>query len=94
MSIKLWEASRKTKKNSKLFAFERFISKKFKKKFDNKYEKIQKWSIKKSPDFWDAFWDFSETKGLKSKIKIIKSKNFYKNIFLPNSKLNFGYSNI
>ncbi|MFL2891219.1 MAG: acetoacetate--CoA ligase [Candidatus Pelagibacter sp.] len=90
MSIKLWEASRKTKKNSKLFAFERFISKKFNKKFDNKYEKIQKWSIKKSPDFWDVFWDFSETKGLKSKIKIIKSKNFYKNIFLPNSKLNFG----
>jgi acetoacetyl-CoA synthetase len=90
MSLKLWEASKKRKKNSELFAFEKLISEKFKKKFYNNYKKIHNWSIKNSPDFWDTFWDFSKIKGVKSKVKIKKSSIFYKNIFLPNSKLNFG----
>jgi acetoacetyl-CoA synthetase len=90
MSLKLWEASQKIKKKSELFAFESFISKKFNKKFKNNYEKIHKWSVKNSSDFWSTFWDFSQIKGIKSKIKLKKSKTFYKNIFLPRSKLNFG----
>ena len=90
MSLKLWEASKKIKKNSELYAFEKFVSKKFKKNFYNNYTKIHDWSIKRSDDFWDTFWDFSKIKGLKSSIKIKKSKIFYKNIFLPKSKLNFG----
>ena len=90
MSFKLWEASKKTKKNSELFAFEKFVSKKLKKKFYNNYNKIHKWSVKSSQDFWSIFWDFSKIKGVKSKQKIQKSKTFYKNIFLPKSKLNFG----
>ena len=90
MSLKLWEASKKTKKNSELFAFENFISKKFKKNFENNYDRIHNWSVKNYSQFWDTFWDFSKIKGLKSKTKIKRSKIFYKNIFLPNSKLNFG----
>ncbi len=90
MSQKLWEASRKTKKDSELQAFENFISKKLKKKFHNDYKKIHDWSVKKSQDFWNIFWDFTKIKGKKGKKKIIKSKIFYRNIFLPNSKLNFG----
>ena len=90
MSLKLWEASKKIKQNSKLFAFENFVSEKLNKRFYNNYEKIHKWSVKKSQDFWDIFWDFSETKGIKGTKKIIRSKVFYKNIFLPQSKLNFG----
>ena len=90
MSLKLWEASKKTKKNSELFAFEKFVSKRLKKKFYNNYNKIHKWSVKSSQDFWSIFWDFSKIKGVKSKQKIQKSKTFYKNIFLPKSKLNFG----
>jgi len=90
MRLKLWEASKKTKKNSELFAFEKFVSKRLKKKFHNNYNKIHKWSVKSSQDFWSIFWDFSKIKGVKSKQKIQKSKTFYKNIFLPKSKLNFG----
>jgi len=90
MSQKLWEASKKTKKNSELFAFENFISKRLNKKFQNDYKKIHEWSVKNSQDFWNIFWDFSKIKGSKGKLKIKKSKIFYKNIFLPNSKLNFG----
>jgi acetoacetyl-CoA synthetase len=67
MSKKLWEASIQQKKNSNLFKFEKFISKKFKKKFHQNYSKILKWSIKNSPDFWNSFWDFSQIKGIKGK---------------------------
>ncbi len=90
MRLKLWEASKKTKKNSELYAFEMYVSKIIKKKFYNDYNKIHKWSIENSKDFWNIFWNFSKIKGLKSKNKIKKSNIFYKNIFLPNSKLNFG----
>ena len=90
MSLKLWEASKKVKINSLLFEFEKFISKKLKKNFHNNYKKIHKWSTKNYPEFWSLFWDFSHIKGIKGKLKIKKSKIFYKNIFLPKSKLNFG----
>ena len=79
-----------SKKNSLLSNYEQFISKKFKKNFNQKYENILKWSIKNPGDFWSSIWDFSEIKGFKSKLKIKKSKTFYKNKFLPNSKLNFA----
>ncbi|WP_415320900.1 acetoacetate--CoA ligase [Candidatus Pelagibacter sp. Uisw_092] len=90
MKQKLWEASSVQKKNSLLSNYEQFISKKFKKNFNQKYENILKWSIKNPGDFWSSIWDFSEIKGFKSKLKIKKSKTFYKNKFLPNSKLNFA----
>ncbi|MDC0441815.1 acetoacetate--CoA ligase [Candidatus Pelagibacter ubique] len=90
MNKKLWEASNAQKKKSLLSIYEQFISKRYKKKFNQKYESILKWSIKNPGDFWSSIWDFSEVKGFKSKIKIKKSKIFYKNKFLPNSKLNFA----
>ena len=87
---KLWEASPGQKRKSLLSSYEQFISKKFKKNFHQKYENILKWSIKNPGNFWSSIWDFSEIKGFKSKIKIKNSKIFYKNKFLPNSKLNFA----
>ena len=90
MKQKLWEASSDQKKNSLLSNYEQFISKKFKKNFNQKYENILKWSIKNPGNFWSSIWDFSEIKGFKGKLKIKKSKIFYKNKFLPNSKLNFA----
>lgn len=90
MSKKLWEATINQKKKSLLSSYEKFISKQFKKNFNQKYENILKWSIKNSGSFWSSIWDFSEIKGIKSKYKIKKSKIFYKNKFLPNSKLNFA----
>jgi acetoacetyl-CoA synthetase len=90
MNKKLWEASLEQKRNSLLYRYEKFISKKFNKKFKGKYENILEWSIKNSANFWSSVWDFSKIKGSKGKIKIKKSKTFFKNIFLPNSKLNFA----
>ncbi len=90
MSKKLWQPSLILKRNSNLFAFESFISKKLKIKFNRNYKNLLNWSIKNSPEFWSRFWDFSKIKGAKSKKKFRKSKTFYKNLFLPGSKLNFG----
>ena len=90
MTKKLWEASISQKNNSILFSFEKYISKKFNKKFNKNFEKLLQWSIKNSSQFWSSFWDFSEIKGKKGKKQIKKSKIFFKNLFLPNSKLNYG----
>ena len=90
MSKKLWQPSLIVKKNSNLFAFENYISKKLKIKFNRNYKKLLNWSIKNSPEFWSGFWDFSKIKGIKSNKNFRKSKIFYKNLFLPGSRLNFG----
>ena len=90
MSKKLWQPPLIEKKNSNLFAFENYISKKLKIKFNRNYTKLLNWSIKNSPEFWSRFWDFSKIKGIKSNRKFRKSKTFYKNLFLPGSRLNFG----
>ena len=89
MVKKLWEARPAIKIDSNLYKYEKFISKKFNKKFKNNYKNILKWSIKNSDIFWNTIWDFCNVKGLKGEKKIKKSKTFYKNIFFPNSKLNF-----
>ncbi len=90
MSKILWKAKSQTKLNSNLYKFEKFISKKFNKKFNKKYEKILNWTIKNPDKFWSSVWDFCQVRGIKSNNKIKKSKKFYKNIFLPNSSLNFA----
>ena len=90
MGKKLWEASKNKKTNSNLYAYEKFISKKFNLKLDHNYNKILNWSIKNSGKFWSSIWDYCKIKGTKSNIELIVSKIFYKNFFLPKSKLNFA----
>ena len=90
MNKKLWEASKKLKINSNLFKFEKFISNRFKKNFNKNYEKIHNWSIKNPHNFWNSVWDYSNVKGNKEKKRAKKSSRFYKNVFLPKSKLNFS----
>jgi acetoacetyl-CoA synthetase len=89
MTKKLWQASLNQKKNSILYTFENIFQKNLI-KILMELSKILNWSIKNSPEFWSTFWDFSKIKGIKGNKKIKKSKIFYKNIFLPKSKLNFA----
>ena len=89
MNKKLWEPSRKIKLNSNLLKFEKFISNRFKKKFNNNYEKINSWTIKNPQNFWNCLWDYAKVKGIKGVDKERKFFKFYKNTFLSNSKLNF-----
>ena len=89
MNKKLWEPSKTLKLNSNLLKFEKYISNRFKKKFNQNYEKIHNWTITYPHSFWSSVWDYSKVKGNKGKNNIKKLSKFYKNIFLPNSKLNF-----
>ena len=89
MNKKLWEPSRKIKLNSNLLKFEKYISNRFKKKFNNNYEKIHSWTIKNPQNFWNCLWDYAKVKGIKGVDKERKFFKFYKNTFLSNSKLNF-----
>ena len=89
MNKKLWEPSKTLKSNSNLLKFEKFISNRFKKKFNRNYEKIHNWTIKNPQNFWSSVWDYSKVKGNKGKNNTRKFSKFYKNTFLPNSKLNF-----
>ena len=90
MAKKLWVATSSIKANSNLYNYEKFISKKFNQEFNREYIKILSWSIENLDNFWNTIWDYCKVKGIKGKEKIKKSNIFYRNIFLPNSKLNFA----
>ena len=79
--MRLWKPSSKIIKNSKLFKFEKFIAKKFNKKFNVNFNKIHDWSVKNQGDFWSSVWDFSKVKGIKSNPKVKNQKNFLKILF-------------
>jgi len=89
MNKKLWEPSKTLKLNSNLIKFEKFISNRFKKKFNENYEKIHNWTIRNPHSFWNSVWDYSKVIGIKGKNSTKKLSKFYKNTFLLNSKLNF-----
>ena len=75
MKKKLWHPTNILKKNSNLFKFEKFISNRFSRKFNENYEKIHRWSINNPGMFWDSIWDFSKVRGSKSNKMIKKSNN-------------------
>ena len=90
MVKKLWEARPSLKKSSILYRYEKFISKKYSQKFNQNYTRLLNWSINNPDLFWSTIWDFCKVRGVKGKQKLKKSNTFYKNIFLPNSRLNFA----
>ena len=89
MNKKIWEASLSIKKKSNLFKFEKFISKQFNYKTNKNYNKLFNWSINNSSLFWSSIWDYTNVKGEKVE-KFKYSKEFIKNKFFVNSKLNFA----
>ncbi len=85
----LWSANRSQKNKSNLFKYEKFLSSKYKYKITKKFKNIQKWSIENPLNFWSSIWEFAKVKGIKFD-KIQKSKIFFKNKFLQDSKINFA----
>ena len=89
MGKKLWEASKKEKRNSNLYKFEKFLLKNYKYRGSENYKKLLNWSIQNNNKFWSSIWDFCEVKGIKKDI-FLNSSHFIKNKFLVGSKLNFA----
>jgi len=85
----LWKSSKDLIKNSNLNKFEKFVNKKYRKKFKKNYIKLWNWSIENLGDFWSSIWFFFKIKGRIGKKNFITSKIFYKNKFLYDYKLNY-----
>ena len=86
----LWKCSDSKLKDSNLFKFESFLNKKYSIDYQNDYEQLWKWSINNIGEFWKSIWEFSNVKGKLGKKLFQPSSIFYKNEFLPDSKLNFA----
>ena len=86
----LWSANEEIKNNSNLSNFVKRLNKKKLIKYNKNFRKIWEWSIKNPETFWSEIWDFTKIKGFKGKRILKKNKIFHKNIFFPDSKLNYA----
>ena len=86
----LWSPNEEVKKNSNLEYFSRYLDKKDILKYSKNFKNLWKWSVNNPEIFWSEVWDFTKIKGFKGKKIIKKNKIFYKNIFFPDSKLNYA----
>jgi len=86
----LWKIGKQKVKNTNLALYSNFIKKNYKVDVGHNFNKIWKWSIDNPEFFWKSIWDFTKVKGKLGKVLLKKSKVFYKNKFLPDSKLNYA----
>ena len=86
----LWSPNEEVKKNSNLEYFCKHLDKKNLLKYSGNFKNLWKWSVNNPEIFWSEVWDFTKVKGFKGKKIIKKNKIFYKNIFFPDSKLNYA----
>ena len=86
----LWSPNEEIKNNSHLSNFCKKLHEKRILKYTKNFQKIWNWSVKNPEIFWSELWDYSKIKGLKGKKIIKKNKIFYKNVFFPDSKLNYA----
>ena len=89
---KLFQPTLKQIKSSNLYAFENYLSKRYKKKFKN-YSQIWNWSVKNSGNFWKSIAEFYKVPLLfKKNPKLVqKSPKFWKTIFFHNFDTNYFY---
>ena len=86
----LWSANEADKKNSQLEKFCQNLEKKGLFQNNSNFKDIWKWSINNPESFWSEVWNFTKIKGIKKGRSIKKNKIFYKNIFFPDSKINYA----
>tara|TARA_Y100001970_G_scaffold284617_1_gene402342 strand:- start:6311 stop:8275 length:1965 start_codon:yes stop_codon:yes gene_type:complete len=85
----LWTPNEEIVKKSNLVNFVKYLNKKNLFKYSENFKNLWKWSINNPELFWSEIWNFTKIKGIKGKKIIKKNKIFYKNIFFPDSKLNY-----
>jgi len=86
----LWSANEGLKRSSELQKFYKYLNRKglFKNKLN--FKNLWEWSIKNPEHFWSEIWDFTKIKGIKRGLVLKKNKIFYKNVFFPDTKLNYA----
>ena len=86
----LWSANVDLRRNSELNKFCEQLERKGLIKNKLNFRSLWKWSVKNNQKFWSEVWDFTKIKGEKRGLILKKNKIFYKNIFFPQSKLNYA----
>jgi acetoacetyl-CoA synthetase len=86
----IWQISKKRLNETNLASYSNFIKKNYKINSKNDYNKIWKWSVDNPISFWRSIWDFTKIKGILGKVKLKKSKNFFKNKFFSDTQLNYA----
>ena len=84
MTKAIWKCTEEKLRKSNLFKFEVFLKKKYGLNHKNNYEKLWKWTIEDSAEFWKSIWEFSNVKGQLGNQLINSSEIFY--LFLLLSK--------
>ena len=90
MKTKLWKINEQKLNNTNLALYSDFISKNYNINFGRDFDKIWRWSVENSKDFWKSIWDFTKIKGSQGKIHLKQSNIFFKNKFFPDGKINYA----
>ena len=90
MKTKLWKINEQNLNNTNLALYSDFISKNYNINFGRDFDKIWRWSVENSKDFWKSIWDFTKIKGSQGKIYLKQSNIFFKNKFFPDGKINYA----
>ena len=86
----LWSANEDKKKESNLDFFCKHLDQKKLLKYKQDFKYLWRWSVNNPEIFWSEIWNFTKIKGIKGKKILKKNKIFYKNLFFPDSRLNYA----
>ena len=89
-SSSLWTPNEEIINKSNLQFFCKNLDKKKLLRYKKNFKYLWDWSIKNPETFWSEVWDFTKIKGIKGNKVLKKNRIFFKNIFFPNSKLNYA----
>ena len=64
MNNQLWKIKKEKLNKTNLFLYSNFIKKNFKIDAGNDFNKIWKWSVDNTENFWKSIWDFTKVKGV------------------------------
>ena len=74
MESYLWKISDKKLKETNLTFYSNFIQQKYKVNLGNDFNKIWKWSVDNTPEFWKSIWEFTKVKGKLGNVLFKESK--------------------
>ncbi len=90
MESYLWKISDKKLKETNLTFYSNFIQQKYKVNLGNDFNKIWKWSVDNTPEFWKSIWEFTKVKGKLGNVLFKESNIFINNKFFPDAELNYA----
>lgn len=90
MKEPLWKPSVERKQNANMTRFINYVNKKYGKNFTG-YPELYEWSIKQSPDFWAAMWEFGQIKYSRNYDRIVDNPgDMIQSQWFPGALLNFA----